>query len=112
MRRLGKSHFRLRWVFQTSRSISQDRLGQRQNPLLVSLADQAEHHLLRVDRRDGQRDRLADPQAVGVDQREAAAIDGFLERGDQAAAIVVAADVGETLLARLADFFLVNSGHS
>ena len=38
----------------------QNRLGQRQRPLLVSLADDAQHHLLRVDRRDAQRDRLAD----------------------------------------------------
>ena len=40
-------------------------------------------------RRDGQRDRLVDSQAVGVDQREAAAIDRFFQSGDQAAAILV-----------------------
>jgi len=87
-------------------------LGQGENPFLVSLANQAEHHLLGVDGRDGQLDRLSDAQAVGVDQREAGAIDGFLQRGDQAAAVVVAADVGEPLLAWAADFFLVNSAHS
>lgn len=90
----------------------EDRFGQRKRPLLVSLADHAEDHLLRVDRRDGQGDRLADPQTVGVDESEASAIDGFLELGDQAAAIGIAASVRETLLKRLADFFLVNKGHS
>ncbi len=90
----------------------QNRLGQRKCSLLVPLADDAEHHLLRVDRRDGQRDRLGDSQAVGVDQREAAAIDGLLKLGDQAAAILVTADVGQPLLAWLANFFFVNSAQS
>jgi hypothetical protein len=31
----------------------EDRVGQGENPLLVSLPDDAEKHLLRVDRRDG-----------------------------------------------------------
>ena len=87
----------------------EDRLGQRENPLLVALSDDAEHHLLRVDRRNGQRDGFGNPQAVGVDERETAAIDGLLERGDQAAAVGVAADVGQAFLPRLADFFFVNS---
>ena len=87
-------------------------LGQGQNPFLVSLANQAEHPLFGVDGRDGQFNRLSDAQAVGIDQREAGAIDGFLECGDQAAAVVVAADVGEPLLAGTANFFLVNSAHS
>ena len=90
----------------------EDRFGQRKCPLLVAFADHAEDHLFRVDRGDGQRDRLADPQAVGVDQREASAIDRLLEPGDQAAAILVATNVRQTLLTRLADFFLVNNGHS
>ena len=71
-----------------------------------------EHHLLRVDRGDGQGDRLVDPQAVGVDERETAAVDGLVQGGDQAAAIGIAADVGQPLLTRLADFFFVNSGQS
>jgi len=87
-------------------------LRKRESPLLVSLADHAEDHLFRVDRGDGQGDRLVDSQAIGVDPREATAIDGLLEPGDQAAAIVVATNVRQTLLTRLADFFLVNNGHS
>ena len=90
----------------------QNRFGQREDSLLVSLPNDAEHHLLRVDRRDGQRDRLGDSQSVGIDEREAAAIDGLCKRGDQAAAVRIAADVGQPLLKRLADFFFVNSGHS
>ncbi len=90
----------------------QNRFGQRENAFLVSLPDDAEHHLLRVDRRDGQRDRLGDPQTVGVDERETAAVDGLLQGGDQAAAIRIAADVGQPLLTWLADFLFVNSGQS
>ena len=90
----------------------QDRFGQGENTLLVPLADDAQNHLLRVDRRDGQRDRLGDPQALGVDERETAAIDGLLQGGDQAAAVLVTADVGQPLPAWLADFFFVNRGQS
>ena len=35
-----------------------------------------------------------DPQAIGLDERETAAIDGLFQRGDQAAAVLVTADVG------------------
>ena len=90
----------------------EDRFGQRENTLFVSLADDAQNHLFRVDRGDGQRDRLADPQAIGVDERETAAIDGLFECADQAAAVLVTADVGQPLPAWLADFFLVNRSQS
>ena len=111
-RRLGKSQRRLRWVFQTCAEHLEDRFGQRENSLLVPLADDAQNHLLRVDRGDGQRDRLGDPQAIGVDERETAAIDGLFQGGDQAAAVLVTADVGQPLPAWLADFFFVNRGQS
>ena len=90
----------------------EDRLGERENTLLVSLADDAPNHLLRVDREDGQRDRLGDPQAIGVDEGETAAIDRLFQGGDQAAAVRVTADVGQPLPAWPADFFFVNSGQS
>jgi hypothetical protein len=90
----------------------ENRFGQRQRPLFVSLADDAQNHLLRVDRRDGQRYRLAQPQAIGVDQRKATAIDRLFKRRDQAATIRVAANVGQAFLTWLANFFLVNSGQS
>jgi hypothetical protein len=86
--------------------------GQRENPLLVSLADDVQNHLPGVDRGDGERHRLGNAQAVSVDDREASPIQGHLERGDQAATIGVAADVGQPLLARLADSFFVNRGQS
>src|SRR5260370_4732029 len=79
----------------------EDRFGQRENTLLVSLADDAQHHLLRVDRGDRQRDRLGDPQAIGADECETAAIDGLFQCGDQAAAVLVTAAVGQPLPARL-----------
>ena len=90
----------------------QDRFGQRESPFLVSLADDAENHLLGVNRRDRQCDRLPDSQSIRVDYCEAAAKDRFFQRRDQAAAILIAADVGQSLLAWLAHFFLVNNAHS
>ena len=90
----------------------QDRFGQRESSFLVSLADQAENHLLRINRRDRQCDRLPNSQSTRVDYREAAAIDRLLQRRDQAAAILITADVGQPLLAWLAHFFLVNNAHS
>ena len=72
----------------------EDGFAQRQNSLLVSLADDAEDHLFGVDCGDGQRDRLGDPQAIGVDERETAAQDGLFQRGDQATAILIAANRG------------------
>ena len=90
----------------------EDRFGERENTLFVAFADDVQHHLFRVNRGNGQRDRLGDPQAIGVDERETAAIDGLFQGGDQAAAVLVTADVGQPLLAWLADFFLVNRGQS
>ena len=71
-----------------------DRFGEGENTLLVALPDDIKDHPLRIHRRDGQSDRLRDPQAVGVDERETAPIEGLFQRGDQAATIVVGADVG------------------
>ena len=72
----------------------QDGCGQRQDPFFVSLADDAEPHLRRVDGGDREDDRLVNPQAIGVDEGEATAEEGFFQGGDQAAAILIAADVG------------------
>jgi len=88
----------------------EDRFGQRENPFLVPLADYVQNHLLGVDRGDGKRNRLGNAQAVSVDEGEAGPIQGHLQRGDQAAAIRVTADLGQPLPAWLADFFFVNSG--
>ena len=90
----------------------EDRFGQRENSFLISLADDVQNHLPGVDCGDGERHRLGNAQAIGVDKREAGPIKGHLERGDQAAAIGVTADVGQPLLARPADSFFVNSGQS
>jgi hypothetical protein len=72
----------------------QNRFGQREGPFLVSLANQTKNHLLRVDCGDRQSDCLADSQAVGVDYRKASTIDGLLQCRDQAAAILIGANVG------------------
>ena len=89
----------------------QHRFGQRESTLLVALADHAEQQLLGVHRRDGEREHFPDSQSVGVNEREASAINGFVQRGDQAPTVVIAADVGQPEVAWLADFFLVNNGH-
>ena len=88
----------------------EDRIGQGENPLLVALADDVENHLLGIDRGDRQRNRFVDPQAVGVDQSKTAAIDRLLQSGNQAAAVLVGADVGQAFAAGRADFFWVNRG--
>ena len=62
--------------------------------------------------RNGQGDGFADPQAAGVDQRETAAVDRLGDRGDQAAAVLVASNVGKAFAIGLADFFFVKSGQS
>ena len=90
----------------------EDGFGQWEDALFVSLAYDAQHHLLGVDCGDGQRDRLGDAQAIGVDEGETAAIDGLFQGGDQAAAVRVTADVGQSLPAWPADFFFVNRGQS
>ena len=90
----------------------QDRFGQRESPFLVSLADDAENHLLGVNRRDRQCDRLPDSQSICVDYCEAAAIDRLFQRRDQATTIFIRADIRQPFLARLAYFFLVNSAQS
>ena len=84
----------------------QDGGDQRQDPFLVSFADDAEPHLLGVDGGDREDDRLVNPQAIGIDEREATAEEGFFQSGDQAAAVLIATDVGQALLPRLANFFL------
>jgi hypothetical protein len=73
--------------------------------LLVAFADDPQEHLLGIDGGHGQFDGFAEPQAAGVDQRETTAVDRLPDRGDQAAAVLVAANVGQALAVGLADFF-------
>ena len=88
----------------------EDGIGQREDTLLT--VDDVQDHLPGVDRGDRQGHRLGDPQAISVDERETAAKDGLFQCGDQAAAVLVTADIGQPLPAWLADFFLVNRGQS
>ena len=90
----------------------QDGHGQGQGPLSVAFADDPQEHPLGVDRGNGQGDGFADPQAAGVDQGETAAVDRLVEGGDQTAAVLVAADVGQAPAQGWADFFFVSSGQS
>ena len=87
-------------------------LAQGQGSLFIAFADDPQEHLLRVDGGDGQCDSFADPKTAGVDKGEAAAVDGLVDRGDQAAAVLVASNVGKAFAVGLADFFLVSSGQS
>ena len=90
----------------------EDGLGQGQGALLVAFADHPQEHLFGIDGGNGQFDRFADPQAAGVAQGETAAIDGLVDRRDQAAAVLVASDVRQAFAKGLADFFFVSSGQS
>ena len=56
--------------------------GQRQSTLFVAFADHSQQQLLGVNRRDRSLDGFTDPQSVGVNEREAAAINGLVQRGD------------------------------
>ena len=87
-------------------------LGQGQGSLFVAFADDSQEHLLGVHGGNRQCESFADPQATGVDQGETSAVDGVPDRGDQAAAVLVASNVGQALAIGLADFFLVSSGQS
>ena len=89
-----------------------DGLGQGQGAFLVAFADHPQEHLFRIDGGNGQFDGFADPQTAGVDQRETAAIDRLVDGRNQAAAILVASDVGQPFAKGLADFFFVSSGQS
>ena len=60
----------------------QHRLGQRESTFLVAFADHAQQQLLGVHRRDRELDRFSDPQPVGINEREAAAINGLVQRRD------------------------------
>ncbi len=90
----------------------EERFGQGQGSLFVAFADDPQEHLLGVDGGDGQGDGFADPQTAGVGQGETAAVDRLMDRGDQAAAVRVASNVGKAFAIGLADFFFVSSGQS
>src|SRR5208337_4252378 len=63
---------RLRWNLQAE--IVENRLWQRHQPLLVALADDAQHPAGTVDGGDFQRRGLADPQAAGIHNGQAGAM--------------------------------------
>jgi len=88
------------------------RLAQGQDALFVAFADDSKEHPLGVNGGDGQCDSFADPQAAGVDKGETAAVDGLVDRADQAAAVRVASNVGQAFAVGLADFFFVSRGQS
>jgi hypothetical protein len=88
----------------------QRRLGQGQGPFLVAFADDPQEHLLGIDGGNGQFNAFAEPQTAGVDEGEAAAVDRLTDGGNQAAAVLVTAQVGKALAKGQADFFWVNSG--
>jgi len=60
----------------------QHHFRQRESTLLVAFADHPQQQLLGIDRGDRELDRFPDSQSVGVNEREAAAINGLMQRGD------------------------------
>ena len=60
----------------------QHHFRQRESTLLVAFANHLQQQLLGVHCRDRELDRFSDPQPVGVNEREAATINGLVQRGD------------------------------
>ena len=91
----------------------QRRFGEGEGTLLVAFADNAQQQLMGVNGGNGQADGLADTQAASVDKCEAAAVDGLANRGDQAAAVRIASNIGKRLRLGWRTFFsLVGASHS
>ena len=88
------------------------RFGERQGSLFIAFADDPQKQQLRIDGGKRQSNGFADPQAAGVGQGKTAAVDRSPDRRDQAAAVLIASNVGKACAMGSADFFFVSSGQS
>jgi hypothetical protein len=89
-----------------------DRLRQRNQPLLVAFADDAQDHPLAVDRRDFESGGLRDAQATRVHQREAALVDRIGYAAKEPADLIVGQGLRQPLLLGLPNLFFPNNGQS
>src|SRR5512144_973519 len=88
------------------------RFGQRNEPLFVTLADDAKHAVVAVDGTDLKGCRFADPQTAGVHDGKAGSVDRVGYAAKQPADFCVGEGAGQPLLARQTDLFFENSAQS
>jgi hypothetical protein len=74
--------------------VIEDRLGQRHEPLLVPLPDDAQQQIVAVDRADLECRGLAGPQAASIHEREAGLVDWTPYAGQQATHLSVGQRLG------------------
>ena len=79
---------------------------------LVALADDPQETGRLVDGGDGKRGGLADPQAAGIDQAEAAPMDRIADAGENAPHLGMGKGLRQPLLLRQPDLFLKSAQSS
>ena len=88
----------------------ENRLWQRHQPLLVALADDAQHLVGPVDGADLQRGGLADAQAARIHDGEARLVDRVADTAEQAPDLILRQRIRQPLLPwRRRSFFSPNS---
>jgi hypothetical protein len=90
----------------------ENRSGQRNDPLLVALADNPQLTVDPVDGANLERDCLSGTQAAGVDDGAAGFVDGVLQAGKEVTDLGVSERIGEPLLLGLTDLFFENKAQS
>ena len=104
--RVGNSQRGLLWVAQ------KHRFRQRNEPLFVTLTDDAKQSVVAVDGTDLKGRRLADPQTAGVHDGKAGSVDRVRYAAKQPADLGVGKRAGQPLLSRQTDLFFANSAQS
>ena len=87
-----------------------NRCGKRDQPLLVTLADDAQQKTSAVDVFDLKGYGLADAQAAGIDEGETGFVGRVLDVRQKRADLSIRENVGQTTLFRWSDSFFENSG--
>ena len=90
----------------------QDWVGQRDDPLFVALADDAQVSIDAVDGHDLERSSLAGTQAAGVDEGRAGFVNRILQARQEITDLGLTDRIGEPLLLGLTDLFFENSAQS
>ena len=86
--------------------------GQRDDPLFVALADDAQLTLDAVDGPDLERSSFTGTQAAGVDEGRAGFVDRVLQARKEIADLGITERIGEPLLLGLPDLFFENRAQS
>ena len=81
----------------------------RNEPLLIALADDPQQAAGLVDGGDRKRSSLADPKATGIDQADAATMDGIADGADNPLHLGMGERLGQTPLLGKPELFLNNA---